>query len=216
MKDTLELVRNKPKFFAICLVVIYIVGTIGFTIPFLRPLFTALVPLNLLLGVSLLVLFHSVYSKAFVLASALVAVLGFGVEVLGVNTGLIFGSYSYGEVLGIKLIKTPLLIGVNWFMLVYLCWDILGRTKLNVFFRITLSAALMLLYDWVMEPVAIKTGMWTWAMEDIPLQNYLAWYLIAVCMFSFLAILRLKFRNPLTITLFAVQFLFFSALGILL
>jgi hypothetical protein len=35
------------------------------------------------------------------------------------------------------------------------------------------------MFDWIMEPVAIRLDYWTWAGGDIPMQNYFAWFVIA-------------------------------------
>ena len=48
-----------------------------------------------------------------------IACLGFFIEVIGVKTGFIFGSYYYGAAMGIKILAVPLLIGLNWSILVY-------------------------------------------------------------------------------------------------
>jgi putative membrane protein len=47
----------------------------------------------------------------------LIAVAGFFIEAIGVNTGLIFGNYVYKTTLGWKFLETPLIIGVNWILL---------------------------------------------------------------------------------------------------
>ena len=50
--------------------------------------------------------------------------IGFLVEVIGVNYGIIFGNYTYGKVLGFKVLNVPLMIGVNWFFLSIACGGI--------------------------------------------------------------------------------------------
>ena len=46
-------------------------------------------------------------------------IIGFGVEVVGVNTSVLFGDYKYGNLMGIKLWGVPLLIGVQWFVTIF-------------------------------------------------------------------------------------------------
>ena len=46
-------------------------------------------------------------------------IIGLTTEIIGVNTGLLFGDYQYGSVLGPKLFGVPLLIGLNWFIIVF-------------------------------------------------------------------------------------------------
>jgi len=48
-----------------------------------------------------------------------VSIIGFLIEVIGVKTGYIFGRYYYGQSLGYHLLSVPLLIGLNWGVLLY-------------------------------------------------------------------------------------------------
>jgi uncharacterized membrane protein len=47
------------------------------------------------------------------------AVPGYAVEVLGVHTGVPFGSYAYSSTLGPRLFGAPPLIGLAWTMLAW-------------------------------------------------------------------------------------------------
>ena len=78
-------------------------------------------PVNLLLSFLLLVWTQQEKNPAFLLFMVLVIIIGYFSEVAGVNTGLLFGDYSYGKVLGFQWLQVPLLIGVNWFIIIYCC-----------------------------------------------------------------------------------------------
>ncbi|MFW5803961.1 MAG: carotenoid biosynthesis protein [bacterium] len=111
------------------LVNFYIIGGLGLIIPFTRELFQQITPLSLLFSFILLLIYHEGDEKTkFFVVSILIAIVGFLVEVLGVQTGIIFGSYQYGETLGPKLFQVPLIIGINWLMLVY-CIFIISSTN---------------------------------------------------------------------------------------
>jgi putative membrane protein len=137
---------------------------------------------------------------------------GLLLEAIGVNTGVIFGEYAYGSVLGIKIWGTPLMIGVNWLMLTYMAWDMTGWIKIPVFLRVPASSLLMVLFDFVMEPVAITMGMWTWSGNVIPLQNYLAWFVISLMFFTLTALMKIEVRNKISIPLWLILFTFFILL----
>lgn len=199
-----------------CIVVVYTVGIIGFATPSMRPLFTLLVPVNLIASFVILFAYQSSFSFRFIASTVTVAALGFIIECVGVNTGLIFGSYSYGPTLGFAFEGTPLLIGINWLLLTYICWDLAARFVNATWGKIIIASALMLIYDFVLEPVAISTNMWQWAGGNIPLQNYAAWYAIAAGMFSIFALTKQQFSNPISATLFVAQFLFFLILNFVL
>jgi putative membrane protein len=111
----------------------------------------------------------------FVLAYA----VGFLLEVIGVRTGLIFGAYTYGGVLGPKVLGVSLLIGLNWALIV-----MGGVTLARSLVGSALPAAVLagiftVAFDWIMEPVAVRLGYWTWTGGAIPLRNYAAWFLIS-------------------------------------
>ena len=139
---------------------------------------------------------------------------GFFIEVLGVNTGVIFGEYTYGKVLGWKLWDTPLMIGVNWAMLVYsvgvsVNWLI---QKAKWWWKAALGASMMLLLDFLIEPVAIHYGFWTWEAVDVPLQNYVSWWLISYGLLAFFHFSDQKTTNKVATGLLVLQFVFFALL----
>ena len=76
-------------------------------------------PLNLALSF-LLVLINTEISKKTVFLFILCFTVGMLAEIIGVNKGLIFGEYSYGDALGIKVFGVPILIGINWCILVFI------------------------------------------------------------------------------------------------
>ena len=110
---------------------------------------------------------------AFFAASALI---GYFIEVLGVNTGKVFGVYTYGEVLGIKWLETPLMIGVNWFLVSFVVNQVLNRRDWPMWIHTFLAAAVITALDVLIEPTAIATGMWSWENDVVPMQNYIAWF----------------------------------------
>ena len=134
---------------------------------------------------------------------------GFFIEVVGVNTGLIFGHYNYGEGLSIKLFDTPLMIGLNWALMVYLSAAVVCSFRRNFLFQVLLSSAIMVAYDVIMEQVAPKMDMWNWAGETIPLQNYLLWATIAVVFHAVRYFIRLEVKNRMALPILIIQSIFF-------
>ncbi len=158
----------------------YLFGVGFHLLPATRPYMTILTP-YVLFGVGLLVLYPVVQEtrRGILLWGAASFLVTFFLEALGVATGAVFGEYEYGSVLGAKLVEVPPVIGFNWVLV------LLGCVRAS---RIITSSALMtglltgiaaMLFDIVMEPVAISQGYWSWRGEVIPLQNYAAWFCIA-------------------------------------
>ncbi len=213
MKASLLLLRSKNL--SPILGFYYLVGIVGILVPATRNLFISLTPFSLLLSLTLLFLFHHPYSRRFWLGSLLIFSLGFLIEVLGVRTGILFGAYLYGETLGIKLMHTPLMIGVNWLMLIYCTTYIAGKYVEPLYYRSILAASLMVVYDFALEPAAIRLDMWSWTGVAVPLQNYVAWFIIAFGL-SYLAgrLQMVPRENKLALPLFFIQLLFFIILDL--
>ncbi|PLW97100.1 MAG: carotenoid biosynthesis protein [Marinilabiliales bacterium] len=198
------------------IVIFYVVGIAGFTIPFLQPVFKVITPLALLLGVYLLAIYHGKFSAKSLIIFFTVFLTGLLVEMIGVNTGKIFGAYTYGKTLGPMVWNTPLMIGVNWLFLVYAIASITEKLKAPAIVQILVSSLMMIVYDLVMEQVAPRMDMWSWENGNIPLRNYFAWFVISFFLFSLLKIFRIKVENPLARVLLLCQFFFFLFLLILL
>lgn len=142
-------------------------------------------------------------------------------EVVGVATGDVFGAYEYGAVLGFQLFDVPLIIGFNW-VLVILGFLRGGKEITDRFDRLprigkllleTLGpAAAAVLFDYIMEPIAIRLEYWVWDGVEVPLQNYLAWFLIALLASAAFKILRIDFSTRLPLYYTLIQLLFFLGL----
>lgn len=184
----------------------------GFLIPYTRNLFILITPFALLINVYLLGIYHKIYSTKAVLLFLTIFLFGYGIEVIGVQTGKIFGSYRYGSALGIKLFETPLLIGINWLFISYLTVSVCKRLLKNRGLIIFAAPLMMLAYDFVLEQIAPKIDMWHWQHTVVPLQNYLAWYIIGTFFTVLLVVFRLNTENPLALILLSSQFLFFVLL----
>jgi len=196
-------------------VIYFMVGVVGLTFPFTRNFFRELIGFSLALSLVLMLYFHKPWNKPFILASFIVAISGFLLEAWGVNTGKIFGHYNYGDALGPTFMDTPLLIGLNWWMLIYIVAQVTENLKVPVGVRLTLGALIMVGYDVVMEPVATATGMWDWNAQPVPFQNYLAWFVISFVFLSVFRIFKLRYNNPVAAILLGAQTGFFVLLNII-
>ncbi|MEE4257618.1 MAG: carotenoid biosynthesis protein [Bacteroidales bacterium] len=197
------------------LVIFYMVGIAGFILPFSREPFVHLTGLALLLSTFLLFWFHkSGFDYKSIVLFIAIYLAGFLIEVIGVGTGAIFGEYAYGNGLGPKLWDTPLMIGVNWLMLSYCFASVLKSFNFNGLFIIIFASAGMLAYDIVMEQVAPMLDLWYWSNDTIPLENYIAWFVIAFAFQSLIVFSRIRLRNPIALTLLLCQFGFFLVLAI--
>lgn len=205
-------VREVKIFYAI----FYLVGVLGLSFHETRPLFIRLVPFALILGFAGVLLFHEAkWDWKTLTAFVLIYIAGFVIESIGVNTGLIFGEYVYGETLGYLIFETPLIIGMNWLFLVYVSSSLTGKIKPGIFISLLLPPAFMLVYDLVLEQVAPVLGMWNWKGVSVPLQNYFAWFILALLFVMVFRLFNIKTTNKIAPFIFVLQFLFFLALYLL-
>ena len=197
------------------LLLLYIVG-IGALWFDVHPDFILLTPVNLLISLGLMLWRHPAKDRALWIFVGICYIAGFVVEMAGVQTGLIFGEYKYGKVLGLKLWGTPLLIGVNWVMLVYTSAVVVDRLwgEMPLLPRIALAAAIMVALDVLIEPVAVAFGFWSWERGIIPLQNYIAGYVLAFALIALFYKLKGRVFNKAALALLVLQFLFFGILNI--
>jgi putative membrane protein len=198
----------------IILVVIHLVGVAGILSPY-KGLFLVLTPFNLLLSTTLLLINHKNFNANFYIFCFTIFLAGFFVEVIGTNRGFIFGSYSYGNTLGIKFLKTPIIIGVNWLLLIYTVGSIFNKLNKSIYFKSIIGAASLVILDLFIEPVAIKYNFWDWYEGVVPLQNYIAWFIISFIMLILFYKLNFNKENKLAKAMFIVQLVFFVLLNYL-
>ncbi|MFB6343812.1 carotenoid biosynthesis protein [Saccharicrinis sp. FJH62] len=196
---------------------VLLVGIIGFAIPFSRPVFQAMTPIVILLAVIGSIRYHDGdRNLKMILVSLFILLAGFSIEVIGVKTGIIFGTYSYGKVLGPKLMGTPVIIGLNWLLLIYTARAMVEYWDTSEWIKVPVVAILVTAFDIVLEPVAIKLGFWSWEAIQVPLQNYLAWFGIALIFSSLMTLSKVKLMNEMGGPLFFMLFLFFLVLNIVI
>lgn len=191
---------------------IYLVGLAGFMVPGLHGLFVWLIPFNLLFAFVVLALGEERIDRRLLLYFSVCYVFGYFIELAGTKTGLIFGEYAYGKGLGVTLAGVPLMIGVNWFFMAYTSVALASVWTKSKWLKTILAPLMMVLYDYFLEPFAIRNHMWSWQSDIVPLQNYIAWFLGGLFLCSIAIWGKFNFRNRFAAGLFVVQCLFFIIL----
>lgn len=136
----------------------------------------------------------------------------FFLEVIGTKTGIVFGSYQYGNTLGLKLFDVPLIIGFNW-VLVVIGAILLAKKFFNDEIFIALATGLFaVIFDFFLEPIAIKLDYWNWQNNQIPLQNYAAWFVIAFLFSILFQKMKIEIKSDLAKKYFLTQLIFFLSL----
>jgi len=201
------------KYSVYFLILFYVVGITGFIVPQTHSFFKTLTPFALLISAAFLAWFHrpAINLKTAIVFAA-IFIVSFFTEMVGVETGLVFGDYSYDGGLGPKIFDTPLMIGLNWLMLIYCTKIFADKISENQITKLFFGSFLMVVYDFVLEQAAPKLGMWSWDGGTVPVQNYTTWFLLAFLFHWLIRKAKVQFKNPLAIPVFLIQFLFFVTL----
>lgn len=187
----------------------HISGIIGISLGYLD-WFAPKTSLNLLVILLSMVFCFDLLSLKKSTIFIIIASLGFLVEALGVNFGWFFGDYTYGDNLGIKIFGVPILIGINWAVLSFICAQISQFFKIHWLLKILIGTILMLILDILMEFNAPRFGFWEFENSIVPLSNYVAWFGFALLFNLIFQLANLKGGSKISIHIYLVQFIFFT------
>jgi bisanhydrobacterioruberin hydratase len=195
------------------LIVFYTVGVVGLSLDSQRDDFLELSFFNLALSFGLLLLGRTQHSLKLYGFIFLAFTIGMSVEWIGVHTGFLFGNYRYGESLGFRLFDVPIIIGINWAMLVMISAAVAKTIPVSRWIQIILATAFMVILDVLIEPVAIKSDYWIWD-GPIPFSNFIDWFLVTIILQAIYFRLNLAEVNKVAIALYFIQLVFFIILNI--
>ncbi len=195
------------------LVLAYIVGALIFNY---QP------PVATFFGLSFVLLFFAIGQCLYevgvtrtIVLFVITAIIGFGVEVLGANTGFLFGKYTYGDFLGDKVLGVPVVVPLVWFVIVFIAFGLVFPRTTNLtsaggsWGKIRTLLPLILLgafgavaWDFLIDPMFSSTqyGYWTWQispstpqLSGVPLTNFVGWFVVSAAMLGIYIFFSLKF-----------------------
>lgn len=149
---------------------------------------------------------------------AVTAVLSWLAEEIGTTTGLLFGYYEYGDLLGPKLGHVPWVIPAYWIMLLavsYFTTSLICRNKLmdesdsdllHIFWSSLVAGLIAVAYDLALDPYISQPSIsgWTWYQDasktarfqggfyDVPIYNFFCWVLVGTLI---LVVVKLLFKR---------------------
>ncbi|MBL7859679.1 MAG: carotenoid biosynthesis protein [Cyclobacteriaceae bacterium] len=194
---------------------IHIAGILGLLSPF-QHYFRLLTPFNLILSAWVLWVNHQENQSSLMRFSLMAFLSGFAVEWVGVHTGFIFGSYSYGETLGIKIWGVPIIIGLNWLLVMYCVATLTDSLRVPTAIKVLIASLLAVAIDWLIEPVAMYFDFWNWENGVVPVQNFIGWFLTSVWMQTLYHLTKVKAENRLALPFYFIQLFFFLILNLVI
>lgn len=147
------------------------------------------------------IVWHAVQTRGWKLAVLMLLfayLSAFIAEMLGVNLGLVFGSYHYTDLLGYQVMGVPLLAGLAWGPITYASYqvvELLAPTPnlngkpwvlnlIHCFLPALMAAFATTAWDLMIDPIAVDGGWWVWHEGGvyfaeygggIPLSNFIGW-----------------------------------------
>ncbi|MEO0573023.1 MAG: carotenoid biosynthesis protein [Bacteroidota bacterium] len=166
-------------------------------------------PLNLLAGTVIFIWIYPLSSKKKWLIFGFFFLIGMFVEWLGANYSLLFGSYDYGNNLGIKIDGVPFFIGINWALLTFITAEIASGSRQNIWLKSTIGASLMVFLDFLMEQSAPSFDFWSFG-DKVPFKNYITWFIIAFGFHLIFQKAKISGNHRISVHLFLAQVIFFG------
>ena len=206
------MIKTYQSYLLYFLILVYVSGSIGFVVN--PPFFSPFTPYTLLLTCFVFLIHSPLADKKFVIAFFSIAFLGFIIEVIGVKTGLIFGKYSYGNGLGIKLLDVPLIISINWAMLICAGIRIVSSIFANKIKVLVVAALLVTGIDLLIEQLAPKLNFWQFEGGLPGIHNYLGWIGVAFFISYFFYPTIIKGNRTVSLLILILQIIFFTSLYI--
>jgi bisanhydrobacterioruberin hydratase len=138
---------------------------------------------TVIIGLPSLISFNS-FSKGLKLI-VILSLFAYFIESLGVLTGFPYGSFTYGDYMGLKLLGlVPLILPFAYVPLVLSAYYIADKLSGNKGVIVTITAFILVMFDLVLDPGAAALGYWIWEKNGlyygIPFSNYLGWIFSSV------------------------------------
>ena len=210
---------NNKEFLRMSIFFLWLINISGFfgMLSDQNEFFLSTTPYVLSLTLLLLILNHDQSDKKSKIGLMLIFLFGLIVELLGVNYGLFFGDYSYGDNLGSKIYGVPYVIGFNWVLLIIATGSVSDKLiKGKEIYKIIFASFLMVLIDLLMEKSAPKLDFWEFVISPVPFSNYLWWFIFSLCFqYIFFKTVKTKEYN-LSSNILVIQFIFFGMLAVFL
>ena len=210
---------NNKEFLRFSIFFVWLINISGFfgVLSDQKDFFLSTSPFAILISFILLLLNYNTRQKGFTTALISIITIGFLVEFLGVNYDLFFGSYEYGNNLGYKIGGVPIIMSINWLVLIFLTGSFTEKIIPNSLpLKVIFASLLMVFIDIFLEICAPKLDYWKFNEEIVPMSNYNSWFIIsAICLYIYFRLIKDK-EYTLSTNMLVIHFAFFGLLSVFL
>ena len=187
---------NNKEFLRFSIFFVWLINISGFfgVLSDQKDFFLSTSPFAILISFILLLLNYNTRQKGFATALISIITIGFLVEFLGVNYDLFFGSYEYGNNLGYKIGGVPIIMSINWLVLIFLTGSFTEKIIPNSLpLKVIFASLLMVFIDIFLEICAPKLDYWKFNEEIVPMSYYNSWFIIsAICLYIYFRLIKDK------------------------
>jgi len=146
-------------------------------------------------------------------ALILFAVLGLfalSIETVAIFTGFPYGHFAYSDLLGYKLLgTTPWTVAFAWTPLILTAYVVAEKLVSAVWQKIALIAILLVVFDLVLDPGAVKMGFWSFEnggwYYGVPWINFAGWVFSGLIGAGILILILGRFRPLLPAPMQLIQ-----------
>ena len=210
---------NNKEFLRFSIFFVWLINISGFfgVLSDQKDFFLSTSPFAILISFILLLLNYNTRQKGFATALISIITIGFLVEFLGVNYDLFFGSYEYGNNLGYKIGGVPIIMSINWLVLIFLTGSFTEKIIPNSLpLKVIFASLLMVFIDIFLEICAPKLDYWKFNEEIVPMSNYNSWFIIsAICLYIYFRLIKDK-EYTLSTNMLVIHIAFFGLLSVFL
>jgi isopentenyl-diphosphate Delta-isomerase len=110
----------------------------------------------------------------------LLGILALLIETTAIITGFPYGHFGYSQLLGYRLFGyVPWTVALAWTPLLLAAFAVARRTTDNVLVRMVAIALILVIFDMVLDPGAVRLGFWQYAdggaFYGVPASNFVGW-----------------------------------------
>ena len=216
-EENAKVVLKDEHLSILAIIVLHAMALTGIFSPW-RDQFVLLTPFHLCLSLLLVLKRDDGNGNKLYMALLQISFISFLIEIIGVNSDLLYGKFAFGDSFGPKVASTPAIIGIVWSLFTLTAVQTTTILVKNPYLGATISALLITAMNYIMEPIAPKLGFWHWneASHEAGMHDYVGAF-IQGWVFSYWLISRVKnLNNFVGFAFLLIQAAFFVILRYLL
>lgn len=137
----------------------------------------------------------------------------FLLEVIGLESGNLFGIVEFNTSLGLLIIGIPIVLVFNWVLVILGAVTLMERFSDSLWYRLAGVMMITTFYAFIVDQAAVVLSYWEWSSGFAPIQNYVVWALLGGIAAWIYDLLKLSNRKHIQVwIIMCLQLIFFLGL----